>query len=157
MTIYIAPLVYLDKDEAYYPSDLAKHLEKTHPTLNFTAINKEDLPKELTLDNLDKLNEFDGGDFVYLATNKKVFDLPKFLQGKRPNPQTLQTHHAKTCAIIVVEKEENGVPVVDAFYMYFYSFNAGPHALGHIVGNHVGDWYVLSVSLTSPNSLNFKC
>ena len=40
--------------------------------------------------------------------------------------------------IIVVDK---GNGIVDAFYMYFYSFNQGPSVYGHELGDHLGDWY----------------
>ena len=131
---WAAPLVFLDKGDDYYPSDLAAHIVNTHPTVNFTSI--EGIPTHLSLDNLDKLNDF-GGDKVYLTSTKSAIKLPKFLHGKKPGASTLRTHHARSCVVIVVEKEDG---IIDAFYMYFYSFNAGPSALGHTAGNHVGDW-----------------
>ena len=131
-----APLVYLDREETYFPSDISRHIRKTHPTYNFTDVPLTEKP---TLDNLSNLNSHLDSEHIYLTSTKNVIDLPKFLQGKKPDAKTLQTHHAKSCAVIVVEKEDG---IVDAFYMYFYSFNAGPHALGSVVGNHVGDWQV---------------
>lgn len=131
-------MVYLDKQETYFPSDLVKHIKKTHPTQNFTDVPLKNPKEKLTLDNLS--SQLPNAENVFLTSNKNVIDLPKFLQGKKPDSKTLQTHHAKTAAVIVVEK---GDGIVDAFYMYFYSFNAGPHALGHVAGNHVGDWYVV--------------
>jgi hypothetical protein len=138
LTVDVAPLVFLDKVDAYYPSDMAAHLTNTHPTLNFTSI--EGAPNPLTLHNLDKLNDL-GGDKLYLTSTSNVMNLPKFLNGQAPHHKTLQTHNAKSCVIVVVEK---GDAIVDAFYIYFYTFNAGPTALGHVVGNHLGDWYVHS-------------
>lgn len=129
-------MVYLDVGEIYYPSDLATHVEKTHPTLNFTTI--KDIPNPLNLDNLDKLNTL-GDDNVYLTSTKSIIQMPKFLQGKKPGTKSLRTKHANSCAVVVVEK---GNGIVDAFYMYFYTFNEGPSGLGHRVGNHLGDWYV---------------
>lgn len=129
-------MVYLDKSEHYYPSDIGKHIRKTHPTLHFASIESKDLPGRVTLENLDKLNEL-GGEAVYLTSIKNLIDLPKFLKGKKPDSTTLQTHKAKTAAVMVVEKDGG---ITDAFYMYFYSFNAGPSALGHTAGNHLGDW-----------------
>lgn len=131
---YVAPLVFLEKADAYYPSDLAEHISKTHPTFNFTAIIG--VPEPLNLDNLDKLNDLTEKE-VYLTSTESIFKLPSFLHGKRPSSHTLQTHKATSCVVIVVEK---GDGILDAFYMYFYTFNEGPTALGHVVGNHLGDW-----------------
>ncbi|KAH8593002.1 hypothetical protein B0O99DRAFT_516521 [Bisporella sp. PMI_857] len=129
-----APYVYLDREDAYLPSDMATHISSTHATLNFTPI--EMAPERLSLQNLDSLNKL-GGDQVYLTSTENVIKLPKYLRGTKPDPKTLQTKDAVSCVIIIVNKDSG---IVDAFYMYFYSFNAGPTALGHIVGNHLGDW-----------------
>lgn len=130
----IAPLVFLDNNDKYYPSDMLKHIANTHPEVNHTAV--EGVPDPLTLDNLDKLNEF-GGKNIYLTSTENLIKYPKFLHGKKPDSKTLQTGKAKSCVVVVVEK---GDSILDAFYMYFYTFNEGPTALGHTVGNHLGDW-----------------
>ena len=152
LTNPIAPLVYLDKKETYNPSDIAKHVKKTHPAQNFTTL----LPNsKFTLDNLSDLNKLNNSKHIFLTAikdNEKKGDeikIRKFLHGKEPDAKTLQTHRAESAAVIVVEKDDG---IVDAFYMYFYSFNAGPHALGHVAGNHVGDWYVSLSILPSPIS-----
>lgn len=129
-----APYVYLHRDDAYFPSDMAKHLENTHPTINFTALTGG--PDPLTLDNLNELNKL-GGEDIFLSSIEDVTTLPKFLHGQEPNPVTYRTDNAKSCVVIVVDK---GDGIIDAFYMYWYIFNDGPSALGHQVGNHLGDW-----------------
>jgi hypothetical protein len=130
----VAPLVFLDKGDAYFPSDLAIHVSNTLPTLNFSTIR--DAPSPLMLENLDTLNAF-GGRNVSLAASPPLITYPTFLSGQRPDSETLETNNAVSCVVIVVAKE-NGV--LDAFYLYFYSFNEGPSALGHQAGNHLGDW-----------------
>jgi hypothetical protein len=130
----LAPFVFLDKDEKYFPSDLAAHLANTYPAVNFTRVSGA--PEALTLDNLDVLKEL-GGEDIYLTSTSPLMDMPAFMAGQKPHPRTLQTTHATSCVVVVVEK---GSGVVDAFYMYFYSFNDGPTALGRKVGNHLGDW-----------------
>ena len=127
-------MVFLDKGDKFYPSDMAAHISNTHPTLNFTSIS--DAP-ELTLDNLNVLNDL-GGDNVYLASTPRLTRIPHFLYGQIPNQKTLQTKDAVSCVIALAEKE-NG-KILDAFYIYFYAFNEGPNALGHRIGNHLGDW-----------------
>lgn len=155
LTIFTAPLVHLDQKEIYFPSDLARHLKKTHPSQNFTAL----LPNsKYTLDNLSELNQLNDSEHVFLTAikgeeNGEEIKLRKFLHGQKPDEKTLQTHRAECAAVIVVEKGEG---IVDAFYMYFYSFNAGPHALGHTVGNHVGDWYIFSFFHFSVINLKFS-
>ncbi|KAH6688823.1 hypothetical protein BKA61DRAFT_304670 [Leptodontidium sp. MPI-SDFR-AT-0119] len=129
-----APYVYLHRDDSYYPSDMAKHLENTYPSINFTAV--EGGPHPLTLDNLNELNEL-GGENIFLSSTEDVVTLPKFLHGQEPDPITYRTDNAKSCVVIVVDK---GNGLIDAFYMYWYTFNDGPSAIGHQVGNHLGDW-----------------
>lgn len=125
----------LDKEDIYYPSDIATHVVNTHATINFTAVRGA--PKPLSLDNLHLLNEL-GGESIYLTSIENVIKLPKFLGGKKPDTKTLQTKDAFSCVIICVDK---GNGILDAFYMYFYTFNEGPIGFGHRVGNHLGDWY----------------
>jgi hypothetical protein len=129
-----APLVFLEKTDAFYPSDLAVHLANMHPTLNFTPV--ADAADPLTLENLNTLNDH-GGAEIYLASNEDITKTPKFFHGNRPHSKTLQTKHAISCVVIVADK---GNDVVDAFYMYFYTFNQGPSISGYELGDHVGDW-----------------
>lgn len=115
---------------------MAIHVANTHPTINFTAV--QGAPQLLSLDNLNSLNDL-GGDDIYLTSTENVIKLPKFLNGQKPDAKTLKTNDAFSCVIICVDK---GNGIVDAFYMYFYTFNEGPTGLGHRVGNHLGDWFV---------------
>jgi len=115
---------------------MATHVKNTHATVNFTAV--KGAPDPLSLDNLSLLNEL-GGDSVYLTSTENVIKFPKFVKGTKPDLNTLQTKDAVSCVIICVDK---GKGILDAFYMYFYTFNEGPTGLGHRVGNHLGDWCV---------------
>lgn len=137
---FSAPLVLLDKSDTFYPSDMAIHISNTHGALNFTPI--DGAPDRLSLQNLHLLNDL-GGDEVYLTSNDELIKMPKYLHGKKPDSRTLQTTNAISCVIIVVDKGEG---IVDAFYMYFYTFNQGPSVMSHELGDHLGDWYVFPVS-----------
>lgn len=139
-----APIVILDREETYFPSDLSVHIQNTHPTLNFTPTPDTSYP--LNLSNLDQLNNFNGGD-VYLSSREPIVSLPVWLRGQKPEENSLRTDNATNCVIVVVEKElernetlNKDLNVVDVFYLYFYSFNDGPRGLGRQVGNHIGDW-----------------
>jgi hypothetical protein len=92
----------------------------------------------LTLDNLDLLNNL-GGEDIHLTSNSELAMIPKYLHGKAPSRKTLQTENAISSVITVVDK---GDWILDAFYMYFYSFNQGPSVYGNELGDHLGDWYV---------------
>jgi len=129
-----APLVLLDKKEKYFPSDMELHVSSTHPTINFTDV--KGAPEPLSLKNLNLLNGL-GGEKIFLTSKENVIQMPKFLVGQKPDTKTLQTKDAVSCVIITVDK---GNGTTDAFYMYFYTFNEGPTALHHTVGNHLGDW-----------------
>ena len=148
-------MISLDKGDNYYPSDLATHVTNTHATINFTAV--EGAPTPLTLDNLNLLNDL-GGDSIYLTSIENVIKFPKFLNGKKPDTKTLQTKDAISCVIICVDKGEG---ILDAFYIYFYTFNEGPTGLGHRVGNHLGDWYtfhwylIREYQLTKPQGTQY--
>jgi hypothetical protein len=115
---------------------MAIHVLNTHGTLNFTPI--EGAPDRLSLQNLHLLNDL-GGKEVYLTSNEDLFKMPEYLHAKAPDSKTLQTKDAVSCVVIVVDK---GDGIMDAFYMYFYTFNQGPSVLGHELGDHLGDWYV---------------
>ena len=115
---------------------MAIHVSNTHGALNFTPI--EGAPDRLSLHNLHLLNDL-GGDKVYLTSNEELVSLPKYLHANKPDAKTLQTKDAISCVIIVVNK---GNGIMDAFYMYFYTFNKGPTVLGYDIGDHLGDWYV---------------
>ncbi|EKD21190.1 uncharacterized protein L3040_000771 [Drepanopeziza brunnea f. sp. 'multigermtubi'] len=129
-----APYVFMHSEDPYNPSDMQKHIENTFPAINSTAVS--DAPKPLNLDNLNDLNTL-GGEKIFLTSTEGLVKYPGFLKGQSPDPKTLASTGAKSTVIIVADK---GNGLVDAFYMYFYTFNDGPSALGHQVGNHLGDW-----------------
>lgn len=94
---------------------------------------------------LNSVNRSAGED-IYLTSTEDVTQLPRFLRGRKPDAKTLRTEKAVSCAVVVVEK---GDGVVDAFYMYFYTFNRGPSVYGHVIGDHLGDWLVSFLFLLS--------
>jgi hypothetical protein len=122
----------LEQSDKFRPGDLGDLLANTHPTVNFTAL---DTPAP-GLNDLNHLNDL-GGEKIYLTSNEKLDNRPNYLHGQAPDLKTLRTEDAVTVVIIVVEKPEG---VIDAFYMYFYTFNEGPTVLGHELGDHLGDW-----------------
>jgi hypothetical protein len=72
-----------------------------------------------------------------LTSNEDVTKLPEYLRGNLPDSKTLKTVDAKSCAVIIVDK---GNDILDAYYMYFYTFNQGPSVAGYELGDHLGDW-----------------
>ena len=134
--------MYLDQNELYLPSDLQAQLNNTFPALNFTALSSTNIPSPLTLSNLAQLNPLNsctqfGTCSLYLTSKTNISTNPPWLYGVLPDPVTLETVGARSCAIIV---NDHGGGVVDAFYMYFYAFNLGQTVLGQVLGDHVGDW-----------------
>lgn len=80
-----APFVYLSSGEQFWPSDIAEHLYHTTPMLNYTPVqSKFDHP---TLDDLDTLNQWEGGRNVFLASNDNVEERPPWLEGERNIPE----------------------------------------------------------------------
>lgn len=145
-----APLVWLHVNESYMPSDMLAQVSNTTPkNENYEIISN--VPKPLTLENLSDLNNFiaatngTNGSSVFLTSNDDITTNPEWLNGSMPNPQTLATNGATSCAIIINDK---GYGVVDAFYMYFYAYNQGntvtvgypPLGFSREIGDHVGDW-----------------
>ncbi|POS82778.1 hypothetical protein EPUL_006120 [Erysiphe pulchra] len=129
-----APLVFLDKNEKYFPSDIAKHIENTTPFINKTAINP---PPSVTVENLDSLNQYNVNETkVYLTLKEPVENNPTFLLGTQPD-ENGKTVDATSCVVIVTDR---GDGTVDAFYMYFYSFDKGNIVLSQELGDHIGDW-----------------
>lgn len=133
-----APLVFLDKDERYFPSDIATHIEKTTPFIGLKPL--EPAPK-VSVDNLDSLNKFNTKEGqVFLTSTEEVEKKPAYLLGVKPDSSG-KTVGATSCAVIVTD---HGDGTVDAFYMHFYSFDKGNTVLGRELGDHVGDWeYVM--------------
>lgn len=130
-----APVVYMDTDEVYFPSDLQAQISNTHPAINLTPL--ENPPSPLVLGNLDALNAVgNGGKDVYLTSNIDITTSPAWLKGVAPDSAG-KTNQATTAAIITTD---HGNGLVDAFYMYFYAYNQGNTVLGQELGDHIGDW-----------------
>jgi len=130
-----APLVWLDTQEIYFPSDMYAQIINTNPDVNYTTITTA--PSPLTLLNLDALNAYgNDGEFVYLTSKVDITTNPAWLDGVVPDGKGL-TANATSAAVIV---NNHGSGLVDAFYMYFYAYNQGNKFLGSELGDHVGDW-----------------
>jgi len=109
--------VYLHSQDPYLPSDLQTHLSHVTPRVNFNAVSG---PSPLNVNNLDQL----GGD-VYLTSNDDITTNPGWLKGNKPDGSGKTS--GITSAVIVNDKGNGNV---DAFYMYFYSYNWGGLVLG---------------------------
>ncbi|KAI9808773.1 MAG: hypothetical protein M1825_003926 [Sarcosagium campestre] len=84
-----APLVHLYSDEQFWPCDIANHLVHTTPHLNFTPLQARSLhPK---LENLNELNQWGNGQFVYLQSDDDVEQRPEWLSGRRNIPSDFDT------------------------------------------------------------------
>lgn len=131
----IAPLVYLESKDKYFPSDISAQVTYTTPKQQRNPL-PPGVPSPLNLDNLDQLNAFGkNGSDIYLTANDDISKDPTWILGNKPdaNGKTAGT----TCAVIVADK---GNGRVDVFYMHFYAFNWGGEVFDQNVGNHMGDW-----------------
>lgn len=80
-----APLVHLYSEEQFWPGDIAEHLYHTTPMLNYTPIQAQwDHP---SLDDLNELNQWEGGRHVFLTSNDDVQTRPPWLEGEGNIPQ----------------------------------------------------------------------
>ena len=146
-----APLVHLYSGEQFWPSDIAEHLTHVTPNLNYTPIQATSTNPNLT--NLDKLNEYGWGRYVYLKSDDNVEERPDWLASKknipnafghentRPSKNQKKNHQpgrSDAPAVLIVVNKGRGI--VDAFWFYFYSYNLGNVVLNVRFGNHVGDW-----------------
>jgi hypothetical protein len=125
-------MVWLDKHEAYFPSDIQGQIDHTHPTINFNPV--AGAPSPLNVNNLGALNSLGAG--IYLSSNDDFTTNPSWLAGIRPDSNAV-TQGIKSCAIITTD---HGNGAVDAYYMYFYAYNQGNTIFGQEAGDHVGDW-----------------
>ena len=123
----VAPLVWLQSQDPYFPSDIGAQLQHTKPEVNFIVV--PNAPNPLTLNNLDTLNS--AGANVYLTSVDDVTKRPAWLKGVKPNASG-KTDGAVSSAIIV---NDHGAGHVDAFYMYFYAYNFAPPIFGQDVGD----------------------
>lgn len=121
-----APLSYLYSKEQYWPADIANHVLRVIPEVNFAAVSGP--PTLQTLGNFANNVYLTAIDDV-LAHKTPFFTsiIGKPVDGVSTAPAT----------IIVVEKPGG---IIDAFYFFFYSFNLGNAVLGIRFGDHVGDW-----------------
>ncbi|KAK2750647.1 Vacuolar protein sorting-associated protein 62 [Myotisia sp. PD_48] len=89
-----APFVYLSSKEEHWPSDISEHLLHITPYLNFTPLpSKWDNP---SLKNLDRLNFWQDGGFVYLTSDDNVEDQPPWLRSDANIPNPYET---KDCGV----------------------------------------------------------
>ena len=106
-----APLSYLYSDEQYWPTDIAVHLPKVFPEVNFTPVG--------TPPTLQTLSSYASN--VYLtAVDDVVAHDTEFYRSTVGKP--VNGVSAAPATIIVVEKPGG---ITDAFFFYFYSFNFG--------------------------------
>ncbi|KAH8809293.1 hypothetical protein F5884DRAFT_753778 [Xylogone sp. PMI_703] len=135
-----APLVFLDQNEAFFPSDIGAQVSNTSPEVNFTT--PSNIPPNLSLDDLDVINSLDNcvdtqSCNIFLTSKTDITKNPPYLTGVIPDTTSFETVGAISCAVIV---HDHGNSIVDAFYMYFYAFNQGLQIIGQVQGDHVGDW-----------------
>ncbi|KAI9757427.1 MAG: Vacuolar protein sorting-associated protein 62 [Lichina confinis] len=89
-----APLVHLHSQEEFWPCDIASHLRHVTPSLNYTA-----LPTKIehwNLTNLDRLNTWAGGHFIYLQSKDDVETRPDWLSGRQNIPSALHEGRASS-------------------------------------------------------------
>jgi hypothetical protein len=144
-----APLIYLDEQEEFFPSDIITSLTNSHVTdENYTTI--PDAPYPLTLSNL---NTIPNQPTTYITSNAGITALPPYFHGVRPDPTTHSTPDATASIIILVPKPSS---LLDAFYFSFYAYNAGNAPLSipnFTFGNHVGDWEHTMIRFNTSTSL----
>ena len=130
-----APLVYMDEQEEWFPSDITAQLTNSHITdASYNTITNA--PSPLTLSNL---NTIPNQSSTFITSNEGITALPPWFHGVRPTPDR-RTPSATASTIILVQKPNS---ILDAFYFYFYAYNAGnaPFNIPNFTfGNHVGDW-----------------
>lgn len=81
-----APLVHLYSKEEFWPCDIAEHLRHVTPNLNYTPLQA--WSQGLNLTNLDELNEWNNGRFVYLKSDDNVEQRPAWLEGEKNIPDS---------------------------------------------------------------------
>ncbi|EEH18924.2 hypothetical protein PABG_01243 [Paracoccidioides brasiliensis Pb03] len=82
-----APLVHLFSGEQFWPTDIAEHLHHVTPQLNYTPIKSQE--EHSTLSNLDELNKWQQGRYVFLTSNDNVEGRPPWLEGKANIPKAV--------------------------------------------------------------------
>lgn len=79
-----APLVHLYSEEKFWPCDIAEHLLHVTAELNYTPVQSQSA--NLNLTNLDELNEWNKGRYIYLTSDDNVEDIPEWLSGQENIP-----------------------------------------------------------------------
>ncbi|KZW02093.1 hypothetical protein EXIGLDRAFT_760309 [Exidia glandulosa HHB12029] len=140
-----APLVWLDKDEIFWPGNVLIHLQNIHPE---TALGRNlDIPKELegktgaALLAHPTIN--DGAVFLAYNTDPRTHIAKHIgtLTSAECKPHGETRKSDSTAYIVTVDKsKELGEGFVDVFYFYFYPYNYGAAVVGIHFGNHIGDW-----------------
>lgn len=82
-----APLVHLYSGEQFWPCDIAEHLYHITPSLNYTPLHS--IKEHPTLQNLDRLNGWDNGRWVFLTSNDNVEERPDWLEGEKNIPSAI--------------------------------------------------------------------
>lgn len=152
-----APLVHLFSGEQFWPCDIGEHLGHITPHLNYTPLRAT--REHPLLNDLDDLNSWQDGRFIYLKSDDNVERRPEWLLGREniPTPfrdtqyssntarmpsfsrgRRKQGGRSKAPAVLIAIDKGNGI--VDAFWFYFYSYNLGNEVINVRFGNHVGDW-----------------
>ncbi|KAI9700973.1 MAG: hypothetical protein M1820_006618 [Bogoriella megaspora] len=150
-----APLVYIDVNDIFLPSDISAQLLNSRPEVNSTQLSNT--PSNLTLDNLSSLNAEGNCDsfsncWLYLSSDYQhilggVEHNPLWVYGVIPDPSG-KTENATSAAVVV---NDHGNGLVDAYYFYFYAYNLGNRVdltslhlsngvTSDTLGTHLGDW-----------------
>ena len=79
-----APLVHLYSEEQFWPCDIAEHLYHVTPTLNYTPLQPR--LQHPSLQDLDKLNEWDHARHIFLTSEDDVEERPDWLEGEKNIP-----------------------------------------------------------------------
>lgn len=106
-----APLTYLHSSEQYWPSDIAAHLPKVIPQVNYEPVGGAP-----TLQSLSTL----GNDVYLTAVDDVLAHDTEFFKSTVGKPTDGLSGAPAT--IVAVEKPGG---IVDAFYFYFFSWNYG--------------------------------
>ena len=105
-----APLSYLHSSEAWWPSDVARHLRHVEPKRKHQSV-----APSVTCANISSLDRH-----IFLSSKDDPFASPQaaWIGGEGPPDEE---GRAEGPATVVAVKKPGGV--VDAFYFYFYSYN----------------------------------
>jgi hypothetical protein len=77
--------VHLYSGEQFWPCDIADHLYHIRPMLNYTPIQSEQAHP--TLQDLDTLNRYDRGKWLFLTSSDDVEARPEWLEGAKNIPK----------------------------------------------------------------------